>query len=142
MESLQEAEAFLTPMEKIGEPSHISVPWKVLDDIAFQCSILLFYTKGEVEKLGELAYSALHAGCDKLNSFIVFAHEADRNRPREVKKATYIEASEMLDEIGSDLSAASDSLGKHGGSIAALAGELRSLAAKTRSLADSTMWGD
>lgn len=98
---------------------------KHFTDIAFQGNILLFYTRGEVEKMGSLLSdeqkTVFIAICCKVDDFIRYALKAD-------EAATYKPIVDILCSINEDMQTLSPTLADKGGAMRFLANEFKSLA--------------
>ena len=96
---------------------------KMYRDLAAQEGILLFYLKGEIQKLGnahlnERQKSALDAVCGKMDNAVKLAHNAtDEKVGSEMKK--------LLHEAYEEMIAKADELGVYGGAIRYLAEEIK-----------------
>jgi AraC-like DNA-binding protein len=122
MESLKEAVDFFETFA-VPEPDHVlERPWrKRMDDITYQGNILLFYTRGEAEKLGV----SLDEICGKIESFIQIAREA-------ADESAYKEISNKLCETTSVMTAEADKLKERGGAVRFIAKEIENLASRVR----------
>ncbi len=100
-------------------------PLKHVLDIAHQGSILLFYTKGEVDKLGNLLSDEQRAAfnkiCGTVDDFIQFTHKV-------TEESAYKEIADMLYEIRSVMMAEADKLKDKGGAVKFIADEIKGLA--------------
>jgi hypothetical protein len=98
---------------------------KHFQDIAYQGNILLFYSRGEIEKMGGLLNdkqkSAFGEICDKVNDFIQFAQKSDN-------ETAYKPLVDKLYSIHSNMIAQADKLNDRGGAIRFLAGEFKGFA--------------
>jgi len=132
-ESIGEVIAFFQSMSmessKVAEPSsEISIS-KKYGDLAFQGNILLFYTRGEVQKLESLQWDAFQKNafesiCNRLNDAIGLAHHATDNE-------TFGKIAELLQAIHREMLAEAESLGNKGASISLIAEEVKNLAVRT-----------
>lgn len=83
-QSLEEALDFIKSLpEPITEEPSVVHRAKVMDDIGYEGNILLFFTRGEAEKLGNLLdeekKTAFEKTCEKINHYIHFTqHAADQ----------------------------------------------------------------
>jgi len=97
---------------------------KRLQDIAYHGNILLFYTRGEIDKLGHLAddeqKAAFSAICEKINSFIQHANSA-------ADEAAFKPVANQLNAIYADMIAEADKLDMRGGAVRFLANEFKAL---------------
>jgi AraC family transcriptional regulator len=134
-ESLSEAISFfknliMTTMPENTSDSAVSErkPIKHASGIAFQGNILLFYTRGEADKLGNLLddeqKTAFEKICGKINDFIQFT----RNATEKSAESSYKTIADMLYAIHADMTAAADGLKDRGGSVRFIAGEVKGLA--------------
>lgn len=98
---------------------------KKYSDLAFQNKILLFYLKGEIQKLGEILNPEQKAGfddiCKELNLTAQLAcHATDETSPNEITK--------ILQQVYQKMMAAADSLGIYGAPIQFIGEEILHLA--------------
>ena len=103
---------------------------KRLSDIALQCNIMRFYTKGEIEKMGGLletggilddAQKDAFKAIDKdIDDFIQYAHSI-------TDEPDFLHIADKVLKIADDMDAEAKKLGKHGGAIEILAAEFRNL---------------
>jgi len=106
---------------------------KHMQDAAFQGNILLFYTRGEIEKLNkaniptEEKTDKLHAVCEKINTAIQLANSAADTTAKEVSQH-YKAAADALNQVA-------DEIGLHGNPLRFLAIEIGNLAERTMKLA-------
>ncbi|MCL2663137.1 MAG: AraC family transcriptional regulator [Oscillospiraceae bacterium] len=93
-------------------------------DIVYQVNVLLFYTRGEIEKLSFVISAkqkeSLLPICVKIDEFVRFAHSAFDD----IKTEQIVE---MLSAIHSDMTAKSDYLNEFGGPFKFIANELKNL---------------
>jgi AraC family transcriptional regulator len=131
-ESLSEAISFFKTLVMTLVPENISNsavienrPLKHASGIAFHGNILLFYTRGEIEKLGHLLNdeqkAAFHEICNSINDFIVFTRNA-------ADESAYEKIAAMLYKINSDMTAEADRLKGYGGAVRFLSDEIKGLA--------------
>ena len=125
-DSLSEAAGFFRALVKPeSNPVLDRTTYKHIQDIAYQGNILLFYIRGEIEKMNDLLNAEQRTAfddiCGKINGFIQFAHSA-------ADQAAYKPLANMLHSIHSDMTAQADMLNNHGGAMRFLAGELKGLA--------------
>jgi AraC family transcriptional regulator len=103
-------------------------PIKHASGIAFQGNILLFYTRGEADKLGNLLgdeqRSAFDKICGKINDFIQFTS----NATEESEESAYKTIADMLYAIHADMTAEADKLKDHGSAVRFISGEFKVLA--------------
>ncbi|MDE6318847.1 MAG: helix-turn-helix transcriptional regulator, partial [Lachnospiraceae bacterium] len=96
---------------------------KIYRDLAAQEGILLFYLKGEIQKLGnahldERQKSTLNAVCGKMESAVRMAHNAtDETDGSEIDK--------LLHEAYEEMIVTADELGVYGGAVRYLAEEMK-----------------
>jgi AraC-like DNA-binding protein len=99
---------------------------KFLDDVAFQCNVLLFYLRGEAEKLDHagLLDDAQKASFGKIDhqvgAFISFALSAQ-------DQTALAPSAEMLNAIHSDISSEAAKLAERGGAVMYIAEQLKGL---------------
>jgi len=126
-DSLQEAiEFFLSLPVVASECNHGSQ--KFFQDVAFQGNILLFYTRGEIEKLADILNTNQKATfdeiCNKINKSIKIAQQAtDMSAQKEIPSILY--------EINTNMIEEANKLKERGGSIAFIATEVKNLADRT-----------
>jgi len=100
---------------------------KFLDDVAFQCNVLLFYLRGEIsnEKLGSFLNdeqkTAFAKIGEKISGFIQFALGAE-------DQTALAPAAEKLNAIHTALSAEADKLAERGGAVRFIGAEFKGLA--------------
>ena len=132
IDKLRDAFEFFATLEVDEKPALIE--WsdvKFFMDIAYQGDIMLFYLRGEIEKLsgfkvnGEFLDNKLKAAfesiCRKLDDFIHRAQIAENN-------TASVEITGCLSAIQSDLAALADDLADRGGAIRYISDELGRLA--------------
>jgi len=104
---------------------------KYFSDVVYQGNIMLFYTRGEVEKmsgartnsggiLDDAQKASLDKLCDKINAFIQYARGTTGS-------PSYNHAIELLNIIVADTVEIADGLKQHGGVIRYIADEFRRL---------------
>lgn len=97
---------------------------KRYSDIAFQGNILLFYLRGEIQKLGKLSdeeqKSDFDHVCGKFDGMIQLAYGACGN-------SAAGEIKDILQEIWEELMKQAEKLGEYGGPVRFLAGEVDNL---------------
>jgi len=136
IDKLRDAFEFFATLEVDEKPALIE--WsdvKFFMDIAYQGDIMLFYLRGEIEKLsgfkvnGEFLDNKLKAAfesiCRKLDDFIHRAQIAENN-------TASVEITGCLSAIQSDLAALADDLADRGGAIRYISDELGRLAEVVR----------
>ena len=96
---------------------------KIFSDLATQEGILLFYLKGEIQKLGDAHLdegqkAALNAVCNKMDSAVRLARNATNDTDgNEIKK--------LLQEAYKEMLAEAEKLGMYGGAVHYLAEEMK-----------------
>jgi hypothetical protein len=97
---------------------------KFLMDVTFQQNIMLFYTRGEIEKMRDVPddaqKAALQSICEAINNTIQLARAA-------TEKTACKEIADKLHSIYADMLVEADSLHEHGGAIRFLAVEFKAL---------------
>lgn len=96
---------------------------KMYRDLAAQEGILLFYLKGEIQKLDnvhldEKQKSALNAVCSKMDRAVKLTHNA-------TDKTDSSETEKLLHEAYEEMIVTADELGVYGGAIRYLAEEMK-----------------
>ncbi|MCL2386377.1 MAG: helix-turn-helix domain-containing protein [Defluviitaleaceae bacterium] len=109
-ECLSDTVSFLQSITQPA-PIHEYTPQQHLKDLTFQCNLLLFYTRGEIEKSGRNA-PIFDELCERINSLISAAHSAN--------KAAISQATEHL-------KSASVTIAGQGGAFKTLSAELKNL---------------
>jgi AraC family transcriptional regulator len=117
--ALSEAIEFADALPKGVSTTIKSEPQKRIQDFAFQGNILLFYLRGEAEKLEKI--DEFNAVYEKINKAIQIAHSAtEATAAKEISHYYGIAADEM--------NRLADGLGLHGNPIKFLAAETKTLA--------------
>ncbi|MDR0324980.1 MAG: helix-turn-helix transcriptional regulator [Oscillospiraceae bacterium] len=127
-ESLVEAADFCGAIVKpLDEPPAERKTLMIMSDIAYQGNILIFYTKGEIERLraggflDDAQKTALDRMIEKMNACLQISVIDTVDVPAFKKNA------DKVYEIVSGLDAEAEKLGSHGGAMKLLANEHRSL---------------
>ncbi|MCL2059249.1 MAG: helix-turn-helix transcriptional regulator [Oscillospiraceae bacterium] len=113
---------------------------KRLSDIAYQCNILRFYTKGEVEKMGALLETGGILDDVQKGAFKAIDKEIDetiRYAYAATDASVYRKTADMVLKIAADMDAEAEKLDKHGGAIKILAAEFRNLGEHVAGLVDN-----
>jgi hypothetical protein len=125
-ESLKEAVGFFqTLVRPESNPILELTVDKFFQDIAYQGNIMLFYFRGEIEKINGLLSDGQREAfaeiCDKINDYIRFAHNS-------TDEMAFKPIAEMLYSIYSDMITQADDLGNLGGAVRFLANEFKGFA--------------
>jgi hypothetical protein len=125
-DSLKEAvEFFQTLIKPESNPIPERSVHKFFQDIAYQGNIMLFYFRGEIEKMNGLLNDrqreAFAEICDKINDYIKLAHKSS-------DETAFKPIAEMLYSIHSDIITQADDLGNLGGAVRFLANEFKGFA--------------
>jgi len=128
-ESLSEAvEFFRTLVMPESNPILERTVHKQFQDIAYQGNIMLFYFRGEIEKMSRLdgllsegQREAFAEICEKMNDFIRLAHGASN-------EMAFKPIAEMLCSIYTDMIVQANKLGDFGGAVRFLANEFKGFA--------------
>lgn len=102
-----------------------NVPPKIFTDVMFQGNILLFYTRGEFDKLEHLLSDeqrdTFNKICTQINDFIQFSINA-------AKIHAYKKIADMLYTINAEMMTEAEKLKDYGGAVRFIAGEFKNLA--------------
>jgi hypothetical protein len=125
-ESINDAVTFFqTLIEPESTPALECKPRGHISDIAFQGNILLFYTRGETDKLGRLLSDTQRAAfekiCSRIDDFIQFTINATED-------SAYETIANMLYAIHADMTAEADNLKERGGAVRFLSDEFKAFA--------------
>ena len=138
VESLENARDFFgslpVSMPEPSAPSAKSEWAKFLDDIAFQCGILLFYLRGEIEKitgvrmnvegfLKEEPKAAFYDMADTLQGCVDTAKRAD-------DPSAFQTIAQEVQSVHDAMMVEVEKMGLHGGAFRVIAGELGTMAKK------------
>ncbi|MCL2004442.1 MAG: helix-turn-helix transcriptional regulator [Oscillospiraceae bacterium] len=114
------------PAPEAEEPKIIRIA-KALDDIGYQGNILLFFTRGEAEKLGGLLNdrqkAAFDAICERISHYIHFTQNS-------ADETAFKPIADRVSEIHKDMAAMADELGEYGGAVRVLADTFKMLGDK------------
>jgi hypothetical protein len=125
-ENLKETvEFFQTLTKPESNPILERTVHKQFQDIAYQGNIMLFYFRGEIEKMNGLLSDGQREAfteiCNKISDYIRFAHKSS-------DETAFKPIAEMLHSIHSDMITQADILGNLGGAVRFLANEFKALA--------------
>ena len=127
-ESLSEAvDYFRTIKEPDSGPAAECKIIMTLQDIAYHANILLFYTKGEVEKMGNLLSETQKEAFKIINATMESCVEFSRGATNAM---AFREITDKLNKVVFSLNTEADRLGPHGGAIRLLAEQINILADK------------
>jgi len=120
MEAIEFFQTLIKPAPRHATKSKNQI---ILEDIGFQGNILLFYTRGEAEKLALDAQqkAAVDEICGKINNFIRLTQQA-------TDETVYTKAAKKLKEIYTQMLKLSDTLKDQGGAIKFIATEFKGFA--------------
>jgi hypothetical protein len=125
-DSLSEAVEFFKTLAKPESNPVLERPLRErFLDIAYQGNVLLFYVRGEIEKMGSIlspeqkkAFSQI---CDKINEFISFTHSS-------TDEPAFNIIADKLYSVHTGMIAQADKLDERGGAVRYLAEEFKMLA--------------
>jgi hypothetical protein len=133
-DALADAIGFCETLPKGAATPIAHTEQRQLQDVTFQGNILVFYTRGEAEKLNtahlldDEKNSELSGVCDKMNSAIMLAHNALANDA--ANKSTAAEISQYYGTAAADLRKIADAIGLYGNPLRFLATEIKALSAR------------
>ena len=137
VDKLRDAYEFFATIEVDEKPALIErSDIKFFMDVAYQGNIMLFYLRGEIEKLSGVSMNsevflddkqkaAFGTICKKLDDFVHLAHNAAGN-------SASVEITGCLSAVQSDLAALADDVSDRGGAIRYISDELGRLAEVVR----------
>ena len=125
-ESLSDAIGFFRTLVKPeSNPVLERTAQKQFQDVAYQGNILLFYCRGEIEKMGNLLSDEQKTSfkeiCGKINDYIQFTQNAS-------DESAFKLIADRLFSIYSDMITQADNLNERGGAVRFLANEFKGLA--------------